>query len=64
MDKIVAMSHKNSTSKGKINSYATNNRSGKKINSHTGLDVPTSFTTSDRNTYHTSAMEKINFPYL
>jgi len=35
-----------------------------KINSHTRVDVSTSFTTSDRNTYHTLAREKINFSYL
>lgn len=63
-DKIVALSHKNKTSKGKTNSYATVIRSG--INK-----IPHKFGCSNilhdiRLEYlsHISVREKINFPYL
>jgi hypothetical protein len=56
-DKIMTQSHK---SRGKINSYAT---LLKNKFPQTGLDVSTSFTTSDKNTCHThNSKGKNKFP--
>jgi len=56
-DKIITKSHRG---RGKINLYAT---LGKNKFPQTSLDVSTSFSTSDRSTYHKIVREKINFPH-